>query len=327
MDNCRRGESLQNCFIKKFLLVALSFAMPATMLAFGAGSWAQSASGFSCKREQSVQDETRLAGLQAAHLRKFAHAAAFEGSENNWKGIDRSDKLFQGGRNPKISIIIDDLGTDLDGIRSLLNIDAPISFAILPYLSFSKAVAQEAMSRGKTILLHAPMEPHSFPEADPGQGALFTGMSSLMIERELSAAYESLGYAEGLNNHMGSKFTEDPSAMRATMNFVKNKGLFFIDSVTSPHTIAYGLAKRMGIRAAKRDLFLDNEGDFNSVVRAIGQLARLARTHGQALAIGHPHTSTIQALTEILPRLKSEGFEIVPVDDLLDDLPSYSGRC
>ncbi len=225
-------------------------------------------------------------------------------------------------RPPRVAIVIDDMGRDLNALEELLKIDAPLAFAVLPRLSLSKDVAEAAYSNGHEVLLHLPMEPkpstNGQKDNDPGQGALLTSMNSVDVRSMVEDNFKDVPHASGINNHMGSKFTEDHALMRAVMEVVKEKNLFFLDSLTTPASVGSRLAKKMGVKGARRDIFLDNTRDEAYIKAQINGLAAAARKRGKAVAIGHPYPETIAALKEAVPELKKSGIEVVRLSEIIE---------
>ncbi len=221
-------------------------------------------------------------------------------------------------RPAQAAIIIDDLGWDLKTARELLSIKAELTLAVLPHLAFSSRVAQEAASHNREVLLHLPMEPLAYPQKDPGPGALMSYMPGERLKELARAALESMPQARGVNNHMGSRLSESPDAMSSVMEVVGERGLFFVDSLTSPRSVAYEAAKRAGLRAAKRELFLDDEVTAEAIEAKLRELVLVAHRGGRVIAIGHPHPQTIAALRRAIPLLEEEGIEVVPVSQLVN---------
>ncbi|RMF87604.1 MAG: divergent polysaccharide deacetylase family protein [Nitrospinota bacterium] len=217
----------------------------------------------------------------------------------------------------RLAILIDDLGWNLAMARRLLQIDAPLTFAILPGLPYSQTVAEEAHARQREILLHLPMEPHGYPQIDPGAGALFSSMSEEELEAMVRKNLTLVPYIKGVNNHMGSKLTEQGWAMEVVCRVLKEQNLFFVDSMTSPKSVAYTTAHRIGLRTAYRHIFFDHEQREEVIRQQVRKLATLAQKNGGAIGIGHPHPETIRVLEEMIPQLQKEGFTVVPVSQLL----------
>lgn len=217
---------------------------------------------------------------------------------------------------PKIAIVIDDMGQDIKQLRELLGVDIPITIAILPFLPHSKDVAEEANKNNMEILLHIPMEPKDVKNNNPGKGAVLSTMPEDKIYDTVLKDIEAVPHIKGVNNHMGSKLTEDEARIRIVLKAVKQKNLFFLDSKTTAKSLAYKIAKEIGLRAAQRQIFLDNEQDVSYIKNQISELIKMAKKNGSAIAIGHPHPSTFAAIKEMAAELKSKEIEVVPVSEL-----------
>lgn len=216
----------------------------------------------------------------------------------------------------RIAVLIDDLGARLDDAERLLAIGVPLSYAVLPNLPETKEVAALVSARGAELLCHLPMEPEGVE--DPGPGALAEGMSAGEVARRTRAAIEAVPGAVGVNNHMGSRLTAEAATMRAVLGVVAERGLFFVDSRTTPDSVAEQIARELGLPTAARDVFLDAEAGAPSIEAELERLLDLARERGAAIAIAHPHRATLELLERELPRLKARGFELVPVSYLLE---------
>ena len=216
----------------------------------------------------------------------------------------------------KIAIIIDDLGPDLKPIRELLTIPASITFSILPYYAHSRDASDILHKAGKEILLHLPMEPHDYPAINPGRGALLIAMTDDELKRQTQKDIDAVPHIKGINNHMGSRFMESAAKLNIVMEEVKQKDLFFIDSRTTVHTKGEEVARKLGIHFAARNIFIDNEQDYEKTYSQLMALVLNGHKAGQVILIGHPYPSTIAALKKAIPLLKTEGIEIVPVSVL-----------
>jgi hypothetical protein len=217
----------------------------------------------------------------------------------------------------KVAIVIDDFGYDGRLARRFLQIDAPLSFSVLPNGTFSKSIAQRVRQAGRELLLHLPMEPKGYPEVDPGIGALLTEMTDMELVAALRKNLDSLPQVKGVNNHMGSEFCENEKKLRLVMRELKNRGLFFVDSRTTSRTKAYRVAQEEEVPSAERNVFLDNIQSPQAVRRQLKKLIQLAKLKGQAIGIAHPHEVTLKVLKEDIPKLSSKGVELVPVSQLV----------
>jgi len=218
----------------------------------------------------------------------------------------------------KIAIIIDDIGHDMSSLNGLLEINAPITFSILPHCACSVDAAEKLHLTGREILLHLPMEPHDYPDRDPGPGALFTWMSKEDLRRRIDENIRAVPYIVGVNNHMGSKFMEDKDKLNAVFNKLDEEGLFFVDSLTTRNSNGRKLAEKTGLRFACRDtFFIDNTRDCTVIVKNFKNLIEKRKQWQTLLLIGHPYPCTISALKEVIPIIRAEGISIVPVSDLI----------
>jgi polysaccharide deacetylase 2 family uncharacterized protein YibQ len=219
---------------------------------------------------------------------------------------------------PCLAIVVDDLGPDRRIAEELLRLDAPVTFAILPFQVHSRRIAQDAHAKAREVILHLPMEPRGFPLKDPGKGALFVAMSDRELLHQLRKDLDAVPYIVGVNNHMGSRFMEHGAAVRLVLGELKKRGLFFLDSRTTAKTEGYQIARELALLAGERDIFLDNENEVRDIRAQLEGLIRLARDHGRAIGICHPHPATITALKGMIARIKEAGIRIVPLSQALE---------
>lgn len=217
---------------------------------------------------------------------------------------------------PKIAIIIDDLGYDESLAREFIDLDLPLTLSILPFTPYTGSIAHRARQGGREVMLHLPMEPRSYPRLNPGDGVLLVSMERDTILKVLDMDLSEIPFVAGVNNHMGSRFTENKEKMMVVLGELKRRGLYFVDSKTSRNSVAFDLAKQIEIRTARRDIFLDNDLSEGSLGVQMDRLLNLARHRGQAIGIGHPHKETLWFLTRLQLILKKEA-EVVPVSRLV----------
>ncbi len=219
---------------------------------------------------------------------------------------------------PKVAIVIDDLGGENHFAQEILRWDVPLTFSILPFTPYSKTLAEQAHQKGREVILHLPMEPYGYPKTNPGEGVLLDEMDGEKIRRQLSKDIEAIPYVTGVSNHMGSRLMEDPEKLKVVLTELKRRGLFFLDSRTTPQTVGLQTARSVGIRATERSLFLDNSLEPEDIKQQLEKLAELSLATGKAIGIGHPHPSTLKSLKEMIPKMKEKGIEIVPLSSLTD---------
>jgi hypothetical protein len=218
-----------------------------------------------------------------------------------------------------IAIVIDDLGQDVKQAKEVFTLPGNITVAVLPGLAQSKDVANLAKQASHEVLLHMPMEPLKNHEKTQTPGTLSADMTPMAFLTTVSDDVESVPGAVGVNNHEGSALTENKEAMKFLMAELKARNLFFLDSLTNPKSVAYATAIEFGMKAARRDVFLDNEGDNPVYIREqLATLVDIARKHGKAIGIGHPHPITLSEIRKWLADTGTQGIEIVPVSRLMN---------
>jgi uncharacterized protein len=216
---------------------------------------------------------------------------------------------------PKVAIIIDDMGYHEKIGEELLALPLQLTFSFLPFAPFTTRQEVAAYASGHTVLLHLPLQSQK-KEWDPGPGALFLGETEDKQREILDIDLSWVPHAIGVNNHMGSLYTENEQSMRSLLTILGAKGLFFVDSVTTPQSAANSLALEIGVKTARRQIFLDNIHSEEKIHLQLEKLVALAQKHGKAIGIGHPYPETLQALTTSIPFLNAN-VRLVGVQDLV----------
>ena len=217
----------------------------------------------------------------------------------------------------RLAIVIDDMGSSISEARSLAAIDVPLTFSIIPGLHKSREVASFAASNGIEMMIHIPMQSKGWPGRRLEVNGLLVSMEDGELRERVAGFVRDLPGAVGANNHTGSEFTEHADKMRSVLETLKVKGLFFVDSVTTPQTTGIQLARELGMKSGRRNVFLDNEQERGYILGQLKQAVRLAKKSGSAIAICHPHPATIAALASSLPGLASQGVTLVPASKLV----------
>jgi polysaccharide deacetylase 2 family uncharacterized protein YibQ len=221
-----------------------------------------------------------------------------------------------------VAIVIDDLGYNYRPALPLFELQAPLTFSILPFSPFSQKIAQKAHRMGHEIILHLPMESWNDKvngnEARTANGILLVTMTNQEITDHLAVSLEAVPYIQGVSNHMGSRFTEVMDKMELVIESLQANGLYFLDSKTTTRSVGYRLAREKGVKTAARDVFLDNAESYELTVHQLQELQRIALKKGRAIGIGHPHPSTIRALVDVLPEFDQKNIKIVPLSELME---------
>ncbi|MGE5842250.1 MAG: divergent polysaccharide deacetylase family protein [Deltaproteobacteria bacterium] len=222
---------------------------------------------------------------------------------------------------PCLAIIIDDIGASLSHAKLFLDLHVPMTFAVLPRLAVSEESASLIHGAGHEIMLHQPMEPRD-RGLSPGPGALYVGDQPAKISHTVEDNFSSVPFATGMNNHMGSRFTASAREMREALQVVKNRGLFFVDSLTTGDSKGYETARTLHLPAASRDVFLDNRVEEGAIMQQLHLLKGIAVRHGCAVGIGHPFAETSRALRRFLNGVKGSELDLVYMSEIL--LPAAS---
>jgi polysaccharide deacetylase 2 family uncharacterized protein YibQ len=222
------------------------------------------------------------------------------------------------GEPAKIAVILDDVGYDEAAVERAMAVGAPLTFAVLPNAPLGEALARRLHREGFEVWLHLPMEPEG-EGANPGQGAVLVSMTREQIMGTVLDALKAVPYLQGVNTHMGSRATTRRDVMEWTLAPVRDWGLFFVDSKTTPETVAFETAKRLGIPCSIRDVFLDTEPALEYTRQMLERLETLAREQGTAVGIGHLYPTTLEALEKALPRLEARGVRLVSASEIVEE--------
>ncbi|MGQ0571483.1 MAG: divergent polysaccharide deacetylase family protein [Armatimonadota bacterium] len=212
--------------------------------------------------------------------------------------------------------MFDDAGGSLEDVEDIVAIGRPVTVAVLPGLAHSSEVARRARVASLEVILHLPIESTDDTRA-LGPGGVTMTMDDAQIRTTVRSGLQSVPGAIGVNNHMGSKGTADRRLMRAVLDVVRERGLFFLDSRTTTETVAESMAADMGIPTAARTLFLDNVDEEDAIRGEVQRLITLAVEKGTAIAIGHAQKLTPRVVARMLDEFDRQGVAIVPLSTLV----------
>lgn len=215
---------------------------------------------------------------------------------------------------PRIIVIFDDMGIERGAFEEIMRLPGPVTFSFLPYAYDPQPLVDRAAKRGDAILLHLPMEPTG--PADPGPHSLKLGMSATELLKELDWNLGRVKGYIGVNNHMGSRFTRDEASMKTILSILDDRGLFFIDSLTTAKSVAAEAGRAIGAKVYARDVFLDPEADQETVARQLALVERIAVETGFAVAICHPRPNTLAVIGPWLTSAPARGFRLDTVASL-----------
>jgi len=218
---------------------------------------------------------------------------------------------------PVLALVIDDLGYSFEPGKAAIELPGDHTYAILPGAAYSKRLAQHAHQLDKEVILHMPMQSISSSAAHE-PGALNEAMDENQLSSNVHSLLAQIPFIRGVNNHMGSHLTEFDFFMRPVMDSIRryNPSFYFLDSRTSPRSVAYTQAREAGLSSISRDVFLDNEDSLAAIRLQYNIWLTRAREQGWAIAIGHPHANTLEVLQHNLGEAAVE-FHFMPVSELI----------
>lgn len=218
------------------------------------------------------------------------------------------------GATARVAIVIDDLGRSVAVVERLASLGAPLTYAVLPFETQTDQVVAWLRQQGGEMICHLPMEPSG--GNDPGPGALYRSMNKRELIEATRNALDRVPGALGVNNHMGSKFSAERRAMRTVLGELAARDLYYLDSRTTPDTVGFAVARRLGMRSAERRVFLDNVREASHIRAQFRTLLTEAARDGSAIAIAHPYPETVRVLASEIRRAQERGFVFVPASAL-----------
>jgi uncharacterized protein len=217
--------------------------------------------------------------------------------------------------SPAIAVVIDDLGANVSRATQAIALPANVTLSFLPDPPRSGELSRRAHLAGHEVILHLPMQPSG--GQNPGERALSTGLKPDDMQQRLIWALSRVSDFDGVNNHMGSRFTSSRADLIPVMRELKARGLFFLDSRTTAETLAETVAHEAGVLSGSRDVFIDAERSASAIGRQLMRIEDLARKNGSVVAIGHPYPETLKALSAWSKTIKERGFRLAPLREVL----------
>lgn len=223
----------------------------------------------------------------------------------------------------QVAFVLDDWGYSLNNVDALLQIDRPVTLAVLPHLRYSKEISDRVIKygHGYDIILHLPLESKSGKASE--RDTIRRNMEKSRVLSILRDDIKGVPGLIGVSNHQGSRATENKEIMKIILEELKKRDLFFLDSRTTPLSVCGNIAGKIGLRYAERSVFLDlgqkkDEKQIKAYVRKqIKELINIAKIRGSAIAIGHDKKFTVDVIKESIPDIEKENIRIVPLKNLV----------
>lgn len=244
----------------------------------------------------------------------FARPATGDTAGHAWRA--RAVPPPANARPPYVALLIDDAGLDRKGTQRAIALPGPVTLSFMSYASELSEQSAAARAAGHEVMLHLPMEPLDTKRNNPGPNALYVSLDAAELQKRLAWHLDRFSDYVGVNNHMGSRFTADAARMGQVLDEINRRQVFWLDSLSGPNSAGPALARKRGLDAAERDLFLDDDRS-PGIAHEIAAMERIARSRGDVIAIGHPHGSTLTALEKWIATAQERGFTLVPVSTVL----------
>lgn len=253
------------------------------------------------KKESVEKRLERVLKKESKNYNSAAHEIENESLVHPPK-IKLPQKPLKLAKKPRLAIIIDDVQT-ASQVRAIKSLNMLLTMSFLPPRPGRPNSAKIA-AKEKFYMVHVPMEAMHFNKEEPT--TLHVNDSQDVILKRIHTIKQLFPKVTYINNHTGSKFTSDEKAMQKLIYALQKNHIAFIDSRTTAKTKAPMVEKSYGLKYIARDVFLDHHMDKPYILKQIKEAVRIAKAHGEAIAIGHPHKNTLEALYESKKMLAKE---------------------
>jgi len=220
----------------------------------------------------------------------------------------------------KICLVLDDVGYEKERAEHFINEGIPVTVAILPGGNYSRRIAKLAKRNGLAVLLHMPMAPEKKVSDMSDKYILSVGMSEKLIASRLNRARAWVPGMVGISNHMGSRFTSDPGGMKIVAAYLKKQGLYFLDSRTTPRSVAAFVCRVTGVPYLERDVFIDNDHDAQKIREQFERLKNIASGRGYSIGILHPGKIVTGMIGELMRSALLQGYRFVTLNEIIEEM-------
>jgi hypothetical protein len=233
--------------------------------------------------------------------------------------LPEKEPAFKVSKKKKIALILDDAGYNIELAKEIASLPYNITLSIIPFTEHDGETAKLLKKHNKEVFLHLPMEPKSYPETDPGKGAIFRNTPETLLKIIIDEDFQRIGKIDGVNNHMGSAFTEDAAKLRQMFKYLKNYTSTFIDSRTSKDSVAYDICKEYFSKCGINNIFIDNLDSHEYIKEKIDKGISLLEKQDTVIMIGHLRPTTVNVLKSYLPEIEKRGITFSTVNEVLSN--------
>ncbi|GHF28403.1 hypothetical protein GCM10017044_24520 [Kordiimonas sediminis] len=271
----------------------------------------KTASAFPAEQGAADNEET---GHASVRIEGISTQEPFAEDQPKWQKYAAAEVITD---RPKLVVVIDDLGLSGIATNRIAKMDGPLTLAFLPYAENLPGQTSRVKKAGHELMVHLPMEPKPGGFMDPGPNALRSSITGRELVERINWNLTRFEGFVGVNNHMGSSFTENSAGMMAVMNALRDRDMLFLDSVTTSRSVGVKTARTMGVPFASRDVFLDNERDYNKILIQLKKAERIAVKRGYAIAIGHPYPQTLDVLSDWIAKDATNPVSLAPLSQIV----------
>lgn len=195
---------------------------------------------------------------------------------------------------PKVVIIIDDVANtkQLSDIVAIQSAGLKLTPSIFPVAQGNTKML-ESVANLDFFMVHLPLEALAYKDE---LDTISIYDSKDRIYQKIANIKRILPNTLYINNHTGSKFTEQRGNMEMLLSVLDSHNISFVDSRTTPNTTLPSIANAQNRLILSRDIFIDNNLDSASLNAQIKEGVKIARDRGYAILIAHPHKETLSAL-------------------------------
>ncbi|PKT75617.1 hypothetical protein BCM35_04505 [Helicobacter winghamensis] len=231
------------------------------------------------------------------------------------------DSNFCVRNKPQLAIIIDDV-SNFAQYQAIKEIPFKLTLSLFPKSKVNPDTPKIAKI-APFYMIHLPLEALNFHQKE--HKWLFAGDSKDKMESYIAAIKHDFPNLSHINNHTGSKFTQNLESMSLLLETLNNHHINFIDSrtiATTKTNSAYAKSPYIAFnpcqqKPLERDVFLDNVLDIPKITEQLIQAVQIAKQKGYAIAIGHPHKATLLTLKNATDYLQKSGVELVYINEII----------
>jgi len=222
------------------------------------------------------------------------------------------------GGKPRIAIVINGLGLSAKATAAAIaELPPAVTVAFFPYANDVQHWVTLARQKGHEVLLEVPMEPYDFPDSDPGQYTLRSGVGEDSNTKRLVWSLTRFTGYVGVTNLLGGRLLSDANALEPMMTYLARRGLMFYDNGSATRSVAPDVAARLGAPFSQATSTIDTIQAAMEIDHRLSDLETEARAKGSASGSGFIYPVTVDRVGAWARGLPGRGLVLVPVSTLV----------